>query len=259
MGRGVRLLSPGVVRSALIVGVTFLLLLVMRTAFPDVFSTVLKPFGQIGESGTHSAGTITGFFAGTQELVREREHLMEENTALKAQNTLLIAKDQDLLRLLGTRTEVSSEIVAGVLARPPVSPYDVLVVDRGTKDDVSVGARVFGNGGTPLGTVASASDHAARVLLYSAPGNQTNAWVGATRVPITLVGQGSGAFYALVPRDASVVEGDEILVAGPGALPVGTVSQVEHDPSATKVRVRIRPIAQPFSTTWVTIARGLSI
>ena len=259
IGRGVRLLSPGVIQGAVLIGVTIVVLFAVRIVFPNALSGMVAPLWQAGSNGAESAGTLTGFFTGTQALVRERDRLAQENASLKAEHHILVSKDQDLLRLLGGRTETPPAIVAGVLARPPVSPYDVLVVDRGTKDDVSVGAHVFGNGGTPLGTVASASDHASRILLYSAPGISTSAWVGATRVPITLVGQGSGAFYALVPRDAQVTEGDEISVAGPGALPVGTVFEVERDPSATKIRVRIKPIAQPFSTTWVTIARGLSI
>jgi len=253
-GRSVRYTSPASLRVGAIAIAVLIVLGTLRTVFPDAFTSLFSPFWNAGSAASASVGNVGTFFADKDRLARERERLQVENDGLKAQNAQLAARAQDLTRLLGTRTESVPAILAGVLARPPVSPYDVLVIDRGTSEGVASGAQVFGNGGTPLGTVCVASEHSSRVLLYSAPGRETTAWVGQSRVPVVLIGQGSGAFTARVPRDAAVVVGDEVYVEGPGALPVGNIIAVESDPSAPKSTLRIRPVANLFSVTWVTVS-----
>ena len=161
---------------------------------------------------------------------------------------------RDLEPLLGTRVSAQKGIVAGVLARPPLVPYDVLVADQGSSAGVSLGARAYGAGGTPLGTVESVTEHTSRVLLYSAPARQTGGWVGDTRIPVILIGEGAGAFSASLPRDAGVRTGDVVLVPGGGSLPIGVIEMVETAPSSPLAFLSITPITNPFSITWVTIA-----
>ena len=254
LSRGVRILNPDSLRGGAIVVGIVLILIIVRVAFPDTLASLFTPLWRAGEQATASVGKVEDFFTSKESLANERDQLARENMALKNENVILAARTQDLVALLGVRTEAGDDILASVLARPPISPYDVLVIDRGTEHKVLSGALVFGNGGVPLGTIAATTDRTARVLLYSAPGRETSAWVGATRIPLTLKGEGSGAFSALIPRDASVLVGDEIYVAGEGARPVGTVTWVQTDPSATKAIVHIRPVVNPFSITWVTIS-----
>ena len=253
IGRGVRILNPGSLRGGAIVLGLVLALTAMRIAFPDTFSSLLSPLWRTGEGATTGVGKVEAFFADKVTLATERNRLQSENEGLANESRILRARLQDLTVLLGARTESETDILAGVLARPPISPYDVLVIDRGTDHGVVSGASVFGNGGVPLGTIAATTNRTSRVLLYSAPGRETPAWIGATRIPVTLVGEGSGAFSSLVPREVAVLVGDEIYVSGPGALPVGIVREVKTDPSATKAQVRIHPVTNPFSITWVTV------
>jgi cell shape-determining protein MreC len=259
IGRGVRILNPESLRGGAVVIGVVLVLIVLRVAFPDTLASLLAPLWRVGEQATASVGSVETFFTSKEILARERDQLANENKGLQNENRILVARAQDLTALLGTRTEADDDILASVLARPPISPYDVLVIDRGTEHSVRSGALVFGNGGVPLGTIAATTERTARVLLYSAPGRETSAWVGTTRIPITLKGEGSGAFSALIPRDAAVLTGDEIYVSGSGALPVGVVSWVRIDPSATKAVVHIHPLVNPFSITWVTISSHESL
>ena len=259
MGRPVRFLTPWNLRTGGIVLVVVLTLVVVRAFFPGFFTTLFTPLWNVGERGTASVGAVGTFFTDKRELALERDRVQTENEGLIAENGALRERVADLTALLGSRTETNSGIVGGVLARPPVSPYDVLVIDVGTGDGVKTGAQVFGNGGTPLGTVASVNNSSARVLLYSAPGRETAAWVGEKRIAGTLRGEGSGAFTMLIAREAGVVVGDLILVPGAGALPVGTVISVEDDPAAPRARVRVRPVSNPFSVSWVTIAPSVAL
>jgi cell shape-determining protein MreC len=187
-------------------------------------------------------------------LQEDRDRLMRANETLTNQNGVLAARAADLERLLGGRAEAPAGIVAAVLARPPVSPYDMLVVDQGARAGVTEGSAVYGAGGIPVGTVADVVQNSARVSLYSTTGRVTEGWLGANRLPVQLIGAGAGAFDARVDAATGILVGDAVYVPGPGALPIGTVTEVITDPSSPNIILRIRGQASPFSMTWVTIA-----
>lgn len=243
----------------LIAFVIVLGIIIARFVFPDTFSYVLAPVWKTGSALSASVGGSSKLFVSDAERQAQLTQLMAENERLTAQNAVLEARTRDLLHLLGTRTDVAEGIVAGVMARPPVSPYDVLVIDRGTDEGVVTGSQVSGAGGIPIGVVAATSKHSARVLLYSAPGHISSAWIGDERIAVEITGEGSGAFRAEVARDVAVHEGDQVYFMGPGALPSGTVVKVSKDPSDTKNRIQIKPFLNPFSITWVTITRAPSV
>ena len=224
-----------------------------RFFLPDALISTAKPFWATGNVLSAGVGNAGSFFTGKVALTDERDRLLAENAALYAKSARLEAKVADLERLLGGRTESMQGILAGVLARPPVSPYDVLIVDAGTDEGVSDGSRAQGPGGMPIGTVESVTKGSSRIQLYSTPAKETESWIGEARIPVTLVGEGSGAMSAIVAREAGIAIGDLVYVAGPGALPVGSVTSVGNDPSSPRSRVGIRPLLNPFSVTWVTI------
>ncbi len=233
---------------------TILIILLLRLFVPSVLGFISKPFWSVGEALTNMVhGTATT--DSKVSLVLTRDQLTQENAALRAENTALLAKTADLTKLLGGRTEPEKGVVANVLARPPVAPYDVLIIDQGTNAGVQIGAQARGTGGTPIGTVGQADSNQSRITLYSTHGIQSNAWVGDTRIPITLTGAGAGAFTASLPKEAGIKVGDGVYLAGNGAFPVGTVAHIEADPSSASTELDVRPYTNPFSSTWVTIAR----
>ncbi len=238
---------------ALVLFVLVLIFAILRFLLPGVLVAVASPFWSAGSSLSAGVGNVGSFFTDKATLTNERDRLLAENAAQYAKNALLDARVEDLERLLGSRTEAVDGVLAGVLSRPPVSPYDVLIVDAGSDSRVSVGSRADGPGGMPLGTVESVTKTSARILLYSTPGKETESWIGETRIPVTLVGEGSGAMSAVVAREAGIAVGDLVYASGPGALPIGSVLAVGNDPSSPRSRVDIRPLLNPFSVTWVTI------
>ena len=224
-----------------------------RFLLPGALVAVSKPFWSAGTSLSAGVGNVGAFFTDKTTLMNERDALSAENAALKAASGTSAARIQDLERLLGDRADAGNGVLAGVLARPPVSPYDVLVIDQGSDAGIMVGSRVQGPGGMPLGTVESVTKSCARVLLYSAPAKETESWIGEARIPVTVVGEGAGSLSAQVAREAGIVVGDLVYMMGPGALAVGTVIDVGNDPSSPRSRVDIRPLQNPFSITWVTV------
>jgi cell shape-determining protein MreC len=237
-----------------VVAIILLVLLVLRLFLPGVLSMISRPFWNVGGSLTSALhGTATT--ESKASLIKTRDTLTGENTALTVENAALKAKVTDLTALLGTRTETTKGVVASVVARPPVAPYDVLIIDQGSNDGVHLGAAVQGAGGTPVGTVGETDTHQSRVTLYSTRGIQTNGWVGETRIPVTLTGAGAGAFVTTVPKDTGIHVGDGVYLASAGAFPIVTVVTIETDPSSPSVVLDVHPYSNPFSLTWVTVAR----
>ncbi len=258
-GRGVRLFDPIVLRRGAIALTILVLIFGARFVFPNTFSFVLTPVWSLGSTLSASVGSSSDVFSSQAQQQAERVTLLARTDELSAENAVLAARLSDLTKLLGNRTEPVRGIVAGVAARPPMSPYDVLILDTGTSAGVQVGALVEGAGGIPLGTIAATTNFGSRVLLYSTPGKVTSAWLGEERLPLEVTGVGSGAFRASVAREVVVKEGDLIYFAGQGAVPSGVVIDASADPSDTKTRLQIRPFLNLFSVTWVTITHAAGL
>lgn len=228
--------------------VIVVVLFLFRTFFPDTLVALMRPLVGTGDALSAAVGSV-GLF---EEKKAAQEELLREIEVLRAENAGLRAELGDLSKLPG-----DEGVRAGVVARPPASPYDSLVVAAGSSSGVSLGALAYGPGSVPIGTVARVSAASAHISLYSAPGRRTEGWAGEARIPVSIEGAGSGAFRAGVAKDAGLVVGDQVYVPGPGALPIGVVARIDTDASSPEATLFIRPLANPFTITWVVIAEAL--
>lgn len=229
-----------------------LIALALRFLVPGLLTSLAAPLWSLGGPLTQKVGELVPYQS-RAALLKERDGYARETEALRNENAALGARITDLERLLGGRTQGVPGILAGVLARPPVSPYDVLIVDQGALAGVRVGSHAFGPGGVPVGIVTETNPRTSRVTLYSETGRVTEGWAGAARIPMKLTGTGAGGFDAEIPGTAGTTVGDQVFVPGPGALPIGSVVQIITDPSSPSVELHIRPYVNPFSLTWVTL------
>jgi len=244
----------GVSATTGIVGVIVVVLVLLRILAPGVFYALTGPLWSIG---TNTAGSLYAFqssFADTRELTAERDRLAAQVGTLTESNAALTTKVADLQNLVGARSEGEKHILAGVLARPPESLYDTLVVDVGSKQGTAVGAVVYGPGGSPLGTIEQVTDHLSHVRLYTSSGRETSGWIGDNHLPVTLTGMGGGVFSATVPRGTGIAVGTLVSLPGPGALPVGHVVRIDSDPSSPRDTLHIQTSTNLFTITWVEIA-----
>ena len=247
------LLSPSWILALVGVGMFFVLTVLARTFAPGVLITVVSPGLSLGTWVSERTYSFVSSFSHTAEVVHERDRLLEENQALQNTNRTLVAKVEDITHLTGTSPTPSTRIFAGILARPPVSPYDTLLIDTLGHTGLHNGAHVYGPGNVPLGTLEAISGSHARVKLYSFPGEISNGWVGEKRIPITLTGVSAGAFTATLSRQSGVAVNDVVYLPGPGALAVGSISSIDSDPSSPQDAVHIVPYTNIFSLTWVEI------
>lgn len=228
-------------------GAFVILFVVLRMVAPDLLATLSSPLWKAGDGFSKGIAAASLPFADAAALRAERDRLLAENAALVNQNMALTAQVKDTAAL-------PAGIPAGVLVRPPVSPYDTVVLDKGERDGVRADAFVFATGGVPVGVIETVTAETSRAVLFSTPGRITEGWVGEERLPVSLEGRGAGAYSATLPRESGIQPGAIVYLPGPGALPAGTVVRIDSDPSSPRATIHIKPMVNAFSLTWVSIA-----
>ncbi|MDO8590291.1 MAG: rod shape-determining protein MreC [bacterium] len=169
-----------------------------------------------------------------------QQALVEENTRLKERLSSLeldiLSMSQEriqentLLELVGRRGEFNM-VVAAVLTRPPQTPYDVIIIDAGSNESITVGSRVSLPEGPALGIVSEVFSRSAKVKLFSSSGEETSAVLERNEVPIMLVGAGGGNFRMTFPRDVAIEKGDRILVADITSRLLAVVEEIGVQPT----------------------------
>ena len=228
-------------------GVIFFLLL--RLLAPNFFWQVFTPLFRISDTLALESHAFFNSFGDTKTLALQNERLMNENAALANENQALLQKSASISGLIPD----ARGIIAGIVARPPSSPYDTLVLSAGREAGVALGMGAFGEGGVPLGVVSSVLADFSRVTLFSAPGMIVSGWVGRMNIPITIRGAGAGVLSASIARSAGIASGDTVFAPGPGMLPIGVVARVDGDPASPSVTLRITPALNIFSIAWVVV------
>ncbi|KND52049.1 MAG: hypothetical protein ABA06_02175 [Parcubacteria bacterium C7867-001] len=232
-------------------GVVVLIFVILRAAAPDAFFFLASPFLNFGSFATNELHIGLSSLESSRSLIEERDRLRTEVDALTNENRRLSSELAVRTVLLGNRA-AGVGVIAGVVARPPITPYDILLLAKGNADGVAQGAFVTASGGIPVGIIESASAHSSRVSLFSLSGHASVAWIGTGKVPVTLIGEGAGTFAAELPKDAKIVVGDTVFIA-PGGVPFGTVLRIDTNPSSPSEQVRIQPFVNPFTLTEVLV------
>lgn len=165
------------------------------------------------------------------ELIRHRymavvyQPLAEENARLKKEHTMRP------LAAYGT---------ARIVARPPRTHYDTLLIAAGEGDGVRVGdtATVFG---IAVGVVTDISRASAIVALYSSPGASMDVALGDPRSIVVLHGVGGGSFESSLPGGIAIALGDT--ATDSAGMVIATVASIElRQTDTTKVLRLVSPI-----------------
>jgi hypothetical protein len=210
--------------------------------FPRAYPSIIYPlFAPLWKSETGVLGWISHkiALAGSKaDLVVENENLSQELASRDAGALLLEtlkAENEQLKNALG-RSGRRADVLALVISRPPISPYDTLIVDAGAKSGIKVGDNVYADGDVIIGDVVEVYTNQSKVSLFSTPGRTTLGRIGTSSVDTLITGSGSGGFTARVPVSITPHVGD--IAAMPLIKPhvfgvVGSVSIDSTDSLAT--------------------------
>ena len=236
-----------------------ILVLGVRLLAPNFFWYVFTPVFRSADALSADSHLFFSGFKNTAELSLQNEKLLDENTTLTLENQALLQKEAELGDLAAGGNTLSG-IPAGVVARPPESPYDTLVLAEGTNAGIALGMEAFGAGGVPIGVVSSVLANFSRVTLFSSPGMRTSGWIGSADIPLIIIGSGAGAISASFARSANIAVGDVVFAPGPGMLPIGKVARIDSDPSSPSMTLHITPALNLFSISWVVVRNtGISL
>lgn len=166
--------------------------------------------------------------------------------------SLASAENERLLALLG-RSARQGAITSAVLTYPPQSPYDLLIIDAGTRDGVSAGASVALPEGPELGVVEEVMENFSRVKLFSTSGEKVQAVLERTQTPVELLGTGGGNFKIVVPRDTAVEIGDRVLSARLDAALLAVVEEVSLEATDSFKEILAKSPINIFSVRFVTV------
>jgi cell shape-determining protein MreC len=177
------------------------------------------------------------------------------STAALADRDALYRENVELKARLG-RTVSVRRILAGVLLRPPATPYDTLVIDAGSAEGVAAGDLVSAGGMTVIGSVSEVYAHSSRALLYSAPGASYDAtlrFAEGGSIPVLVEGQGGGSLEARVPAGTAVTVGDIATLPGLGGGLTAEVAALDRGESESFITVYLRVPVDLFMLHFVEV------
>lgn len=221
-------------------------LIILTGLFSQSFFSVMT-FLTGAASGTgQTANTFSSFFASQAGLKEENSKLQEENSLLKVQlsdRDMLLKENADLKAGVFLKEE-TGRIAAKLISKPPFTPFDVFVINKGESHGIHEGDRVM-IGETWIGSITKVEKETAHLTLLSNSQNETPVLVGEHAVPAVLKGKGGGNFGITLPQGSQVADGDFVFSASTTeALYVGKVGHIEENNDNTLISVLV---SFPFS------------
>lgn len=160
--------------------------------------------------------------------------------AVQVQVNEATAENQRLRALLGYKQSATQFdlLTASVIARDPGNWTDTIIINRGTNDGLKKDLAVVTAEGL-VGNVVEVLGSTARVQLVLDPRNSVGSIVQRAESRVAGIVEGVGANKTTarmvnIPRDADIVEGDQILTSGfggiyPKGIVIGMVESVAND------------------------------
>ena len=142
----------------------------------------------------------------------------------------VLADDESLKEILGRKDPKVPMVLAAILAKPNQSPYDTLIIDAGTVEGIKTGDTVLALGDSPIGRVDVVYDNSAKVILFTNPGERTQAVVSGKDIFLELVGRGGGNFEMIMPKDLVLQKGDQVVMPGINSYALANVESILSDP-----------------------------
>jgi cell shape-determining protein MreC len=236
----------GIITTVLLLTVLCAVIIFWRNALANTLWQALAPVTALrNKVDQGSIEELRAQLASTSALVADRNALYTQNEVLKS---------------MLNRIDNTKRTLAGVVLRPPASPYDSLLIDAGAREGLVKGQLVFAGGTTAIGEVSEVYTTTSRVQLFSAPGRTYEAQITPTKtpgkvVPVSLQGQGAGSFTGEVPAGSAISVGDSVVIPGLGNFFLGNVAHVEIPDGSSFETLYIQLSVNIFSLQYVEVAK----
>ncbi len=212
--------------------VAFVVLFFLRDILSGFSSFFTTPFYIAVHYVETSGATIPVFIRSRIELLNQIQVLEAEIASKKGNDTFhtFLEKENEELRNLLSASS-SPSIIAGVIARPPFTPYDSIIIDRGSDDGVVENAPVYYGSKMALGYIRKVFPHSAIVTLFSSPGVQSTVYVFGPNLFTTAYGEGGGVIRLSIPQGITIQENDLVILPSVDTGVLGTISSIQSIPT----------------------------
>lgn len=177
----------------------------------SVFTAIVRPFWNIGIDDKRYISQVSD---NTKDIIISQ--LTKENSELK--------------EIMGRKIS-NNIVIAYILKKPPYTAYDSFILDIGSKNNVTIGDKVYADGNILIGEIVEVLVSTSKVKLYSSYGEKYEILIGENNIQATATGRGGGSFDTVIPRDVKVLEGDTIVIPNISGSVFGIVGKVISDPA----------------------------
>ncbi len=220
--------------------------------------TIGRPLLKVEESTSDTLHDTSSLFRTKASVFSENETLKQQNSDLRGSMIdyqILKTENDQLKELLGRVPAKSSMILGTILAKPNSSPYDTIIIDIGADVGLIEGQRVFANGSIPIGKISSVYANSALVVLYSSPGETTEAQVSGSNASVELTGRGGGNFEMSVPLLLATEKGASVVLPNIESQVVAIVEDVISTPTDPLKKVLLRSPVNIQELKWVQVKK----
>lgn len=190
----------------------FLLFLAPRV-IGGVSSIVFAPIAHIETWFFESGSVLPSYFSDRSKLIEEN-NLLRKEISSKGGTEFTIKRLQSENSLLRGLSEdgYSTRVTAGVIGRPTVTPYDVIVLDKGESDGVVQFAPVYLGVDQAIGYVAEVYKSTSVVTLATTPGFESTVYIIGPNIYTTAKGIGGGVLQVSVPQGIPLSVNDLVVL-----------------------------------------------
>jgi len=231
----------------LFIGVSSVAVLVILTGlFSHSFYNLMTFMTGASTSTGQTASTFSSFFSSQSGLKEEMSRLQEENTLLKvnlSDRDMLLNENADLKAGVFVKEE-TGRTVARLISKPPFTPFDIFVINKGEAHGIQEGNRVM-IGEVWIGTITKVEKSISHITLLSSSKNDTPVLVGEGSVPAILKGKGGGNFGITLPQGSQISQDDFVYSASTSeSYYIGKVGHIEDNNDNTLISALV---SFPFS------------
>lgn len=243
----------------------------VQSAINDTVSVVDKVITAPGRwltSGVQSVSNLVNTYQENEQLKNEVDQYDEvkQQTKNQAQEIEHLKAELELNQTLTSYQKV----MANVITRSPDTWQDMLIVDKGSSDGVEGNMAVMSQKGL-IGRVMEVNAHSSKIQLLTSDNKNSN------HFPVKISSNKGNSFGVLnnynvkeqqliaseITGDQDIKEGDVVQTSGlggnsPADLPIGTVVKVKPDSYGLNREVYIKPYAQMYDISVVTIVQRMA-
>lgn len=214
---------------------------VFNSFFSSLFTTVFTPISGILNKTGENISSGFKIFEPKSTLVAKIEELENKNRELESRlfdyeitlNENISLKEKALI-------SPSSYITATPILMPPKTPFDTIIINKGSQDGISQGAIVLYSERVAIGYIEEVNMKSSIVKLYSSSGIKTNSVFLNDGTFVELEGRGGGNFIFEAPLGFEIKEGDIFVLPGDELRAIAEVGAVEREDSSTFITVLLK-------------------